>query len=189
MTRLTTTHNLFILVYRTGVHSEMPATWTDLNRGVDTALFISEAEAEQARLEAIAELSKCGNGNTELCENLRRARIVNLSQFIVEHGALKQDSATFAKELGDLRQTIETFLEEGYEGALDGDDFIEEHRALSEAIGFEYEEEITFTVNLEVSAKVKRGTTVSLSDLSVALESDTDDIEILDVDVAEVHQY
>lgn len=189
MTRLTTTHNLFILVYRTGVHAEMPATWTDLNRGVDTALFISEAEAEQARLEAIAELSKCGNGNTELCEDLRRARITSFAEFITQHGDLKRSLHSAIDRQGEMGQAIETYLTDGFDGAMDQEAFIAETEALAEVIGFEFTEEVTFTVGLEVSAKVKRGTTVSLSDLSVALESDTDDIEILDVDVAEVHQY
>jgi hypothetical protein len=82
-----------------------------------------------------------------------------------------------------LQVTVETFLEEGYEGALDGDEFIEEHKALAEAVGFEYEEEKTYTIAVTVTAKHRRGYFINTYDFEVGVESQTDDVEVIDFDI------
>jgi hypothetical protein len=170
---MTNPNSLFVLVYTEGHYKNQCATLNDLNLpGEPGVAFFSDRSSAHTAMGAREDF-----------------HAMTLGAFFALSAGMATDIMSNRKRAEFLESTIETFLEEGVEGALYPDDFIHDHKVLAEAIGFEFTEEVTFTVGLEVSAKVKRGTTVSLSDLSIALESDTDDIEILDVDVAEIHQY
>jgi hypothetical protein len=185
MTHITTTDTLFMLVYRTGVYSEMPATWADLNKvGINAALFISEAEAEAARTDAVTMLEAAGNGETELARNLRNARVITLSRFILDSHTVKQSRNAAIDRQGELSHAIETYLKDGIEGTTDPEGFMRETEALAEAIGFEFTEEREFTMKVTFTAKVKRSQTYfDSSDFSVEVESETDDIDgIEDID-------
>jgi hypothetical protein len=116
--------------------------------------------------------------------------VMTLSQAInAMRARLVQNEEDANNQYGRLIRTVTTFLEEGVEGALDPDDFIEEHRALSEAVGFDYIEEKTFILEVQVSTKVKRGYgDVTWSTFDVSVDSVDSDVEVLDIELNSVDE-
>jgi hypothetical protein len=138
-------------------------------------LEVTEFASEEEARDKARELNELNLGDTYRATTLRDYT----AWVVTSHHNHKRH----IEELNTLRNAIETFLEEGYEGALDGDEFIEEHKALAEAVGFEYEEEKTYTIAVTVTAKHRRGYFINTYDFSVGVESDTSDVEVIDFDI------
>ncbi len=183
------TDAVFFIVYNTGVYAGMPATNIDLNRiGINAAMFYSQEEAEAARTNAIADLDAAGNGATELARDIRNASVRTLSWFILQHSNLKTSLHSAIDRQGELAEAIEEYLKEGIEGNTELDEFIEQTQALAEVIGFEFTEEKTYTIAVTVSVKQKRGASLSTYDFEVAVESQTDEVEITEMEIDSVDE-
>lgn len=86
-----------------------------------------------------------------------------------------------------LEEAITKHLD-AVKGAMDVEEFIEEHQDLADAIGYEFEEETTFRITLEVVVKHQMGKT----DLDDALDIEVKEFNgygdsgIIDIDVTDI---
>lgn len=96
-------------------------------------------------------------------------------------------SNRLASEADSLRAAITKHLD-AVEGAMDVEEFIAEHQDLADAIGYEFEEETTFRITLEVVVKHQMGKT----DLDDALDIEVKEFNgygdsgIIDIDVTDI---
>ena len=81
----------------------------------------------------------------------------------------------------ELQHAVEKHLD-AVDGAMDVEEFIEEHRELAEAIGYEFEEDVDFILEVRVTGKKSRA--VDLEDVIFEVNVDTmyGEIEGIEVD-------
>ncbi len=169
---MTNPNSLFVLVYTEGHYKNQCATVNDLNLpGEPGVAFFSDRSSAHTAMGAREDF-----------------HAMTLGAFFALSAGMATDIMSNRKRTEFLESTIETFLEEGVEGALDPDDFIHDHKALAEAIGFEYEEEKTYTIAVTVTAKHRRGYFINTYDFSVGVESDTSEVEVIDFDIDSVDE-
>ncbi len=183
---MTNPNQQFVLVHNASTPhvANMLVTWADLGLDSDNlkpgaAFFSTEEEARAVRVENVTK----SEGSLSVYP-----RVMTLAAYLVMVADMVTDLKSNRKRTEFLESTIETFLEEGVEGALDPDDFIHDHKALAEAIGFEYEEEKTYTIAVTVTAKHRRGYFINTYDFSVGVESDTSEVEVIDFDIDSVDE-
>ena len=93
------------------------------------------------------------------------------------------------RAFAELRDAVTEHLD-AVDGAIDADEFIEEHRELAEAIGYEFEEEKTYLIEVQVTAKVKRGyDDVAWSSFELDVDSVDDNVQVLDFEVRDCNEY
>jgi hypothetical protein len=104
-----------------------------------------------------------------------------------QHHFVEEQKAT---RTADRLITAITEHLDAVDGAIDVEEFIAEHQELADAIGYEFEEEKTYLIEVKVTAKVKRGYgDVTWSTFELDVDSVDSDVEVLDFEVRDCNEY
>lgn len=176
MTTITPTQQ-YVLVHKGGDLAGHLATWNDLQMvefGQEPGAAIFENEVAPTLINSYS---------PDKFDLMTLAAFFAVTASMVEQAKrFKRGDENARKRIAALEDAITTFLEEGIAGSLDPDEFMAETEALAEAVGFEFTEQRTFTIEVVFTANVKRGYTVEANDFDVDIASNVDEIEDIELE-------
>lgn len=135
-----------------------------------------------------SDLTEAINGAEALTSlHERKFRHVTLEQYVEFTASQTLGLRNAQQSIKHLTDAITEHLD-AVKGAMDVEEFIEEHQDLADAIGYEFEEETTFRITLEVVVKHQMGKTDldDALDIEVKEFSGYGDSGIIDIDVTDI---
>lgn len=127
-----------------------------------------------------SDLTEAINGAETLSSlHERKYRHVTLEQYVEFTAAQIIGLRNAQQSIKHLTDAITEHLD-AVDGAMDEDEFIEEHRELAEAIGYEFEVTEDIEVRLTVSVTKKRGKEIGEDDFDIQVDSSYGDLTVND---------